>query len=187
VREVSRFSIQVPDKPGEAFQVLSALVSGGVNLLACTGVARGGRATLAIVPDDTRRFRTAVKNAGLAFQLKKTGFLIQGGDRAGALAEHLAKLAAGGLNITGVDALSAGKGRWAAILWVGNEDVSRAGRLLGADPAPKHEPAARKLPSRSGRAPRPSHDGHPRPSNRQLPTQTRKILSKHYRAKYGVR
>ena len=34
VRKVEYFSLQISDKPGEAFKVLSTLVSAGINLLA---------------------------------------------------------------------------------------------------------------------------------------------------------
>lgn len=132
VRKVDYFSLQVPDKPGETFKVLSTLVAGGVNLLACTGFPRGRRAQIDVVPDDTRKFNTAAKKAGLAFNPKKTGFLIQGDDRPGALAENLSRLAEGGVNITAVDALTAGEGRWGAILWVKAADVSKAAKLLKA-------------------------------------------------------
>lgn len=132
VRRVHYFSIEVSNKPGEVFRVLSALVSAGVNLLACTGIPRGRRAQIDVVPEDSRRFRAAVKKAGLAFNPKKTGFLIQGEDRPGALAQNLGRLAAAGINLTAVDGLSAGQGRWGAILWVKPEDVSKVARLLGA-------------------------------------------------------
>jgi hypothetical protein len=132
VRKVSYFSIRVPDKPGEAFRVLSTLVSAGINLLACSGSPHGRSAQIDVVPDDTSRFNAAVKKAGLAFTPRKTGFLIQGEDRPGALAENLNRLAEKGINVTTVDAVSAGKGRWGAILWVKADDVSKTGRLLGA-------------------------------------------------------
>lgn len=132
VRKVDYFSIRVPNKPGEAFKVLSALVSAGINLLACTGYPRGRRAQIDVVPDDTRKFNAAMVKAGLAFTPKKTGFLIQGEDRPGALAENLKKLAAAGVNVTLTDALAAGKGRWAAIVWVNPADLRKAGRLLAA-------------------------------------------------------
>jgi hypothetical protein len=132
VRKVDYFSTSVPDTPGQTFKVLATLVSAGINLLACTGFPRGRRAQLDVVPDDTRRFNAAVKKAGLAFNPKKTGFLIQGDDRPGALAGHLERLAKGGINVTAVDGLSAGRGRWGAILWVKPKDVARAGRLLRA-------------------------------------------------------
>jgi hypothetical protein len=132
VRKVDYFSLSVADKPGQTFKVLATLVSAGVNLLACTGFPRGRRAQIDVVPDDTRRFNVAVRKAKLPFNPKKSGFLIQGDDRPGALADHLKRLAEKGVNVTAVDGLSAGKGRWGAILWVKPRDVARAGRLLRA-------------------------------------------------------
>jgi len=132
VRKVHYFTTVVPDRPGQTFKVLAALVSGGVNLLACTGTARGRRAQIDVVPDDTRRFAAAARRAGLDFSEKKSGFLIQGDDRPGALADHLKVLADAGINIDAVDGLSAGSGRWGAIVWVGEGDLRRAGRRLRA-------------------------------------------------------
>ena len=134
VRKVEYFSIQVPDAPAKAFGVLSLLVSSGINLLGCSGVQRGKRAQIEVIPEDTRRFRNAVKKAGLKFTPEKSGFLIQGSDRRGALADHLSKLGAKGINVTGIDALSAGEGRWGAIIWVDEDAVRSAGRALGVKP-----------------------------------------------------
>jgi hypothetical protein len=132
VRKVHYFSTSVPDKPGQTFNVLAALVSGGVNLLACAGTTRGRSAQIDVVPDDTRRFATAAKKAGLAFSEKKSGFLIQGDDRPGALADNLKVLAEAGINVVAIDGLSAGSGRWGAIVWVSDKDVRRAGSVLRA-------------------------------------------------------
>jgi hypothetical protein len=132
VRRVHYYTTSVVDRPGEAFKVLASMVSGGVNLLACSGTTRGRRAQIDVVPDDTRRFAAAARRAGLAFSEKKSGFLIQGEDRPGALADHLAVLAQGGINVAAVDGLSAGSGRWGAIVWVADRDVRRAGSLLRA-------------------------------------------------------
>jgi len=132
VRRVHYYSTSVADRPGQTFKVLASLVSGGVNLLACTGVARGRRAQIDVVPDDTRRFAAAAKKAGLVFSEKRSGFLIQGSDRPGALADHLKVLADAGINIAAVDGLSAGSGRWGAIVWVADKDVRRTGALLRA-------------------------------------------------------
>jgi hypothetical protein len=41
-------------------------------------------------------------------------------------------LAEGGVNVTAVDAVAAGAGRYGAILWVKPEDVKKAARLLRA-------------------------------------------------------
>lgn len=132
VRKVEYFSIHVPNTPAKAFGVLSTLVSAGINLLACIGVPRGRRAQIDVVPADARSFKAAVKKAGLKFTPEKTGFLIQGRDRAGALADHLKKLGNHEINVTGIDSLSAGDGRWGAIIWVEEAAVRKAGRVLGA-------------------------------------------------------
>ena len=132
VRKVYHYTILVQNKPGQAFKVLAALVSAGINLLACTGTPRGRRAQIDVVPDDTRKFNAAVRKAGLKFASKKAGFLIQGEDRPGALADNLKLLADKGINVAAVDGLSAGKGRWGAIVWVDPKDVNRAARVLRA-------------------------------------------------------
>ena len=85
-----------------------------------------------MVPDDTRAFNAAAARAGLAFTAAKTGFLIQGDERPGALAQNLQRLANAGINVTGIDAMGAGEGRWGAIVWVNPEDVSRAASALAA-------------------------------------------------------
>jgi hypothetical protein len=132
VRKVEYFSVLVPNRPAEAFGVLSTLVSADINLLGCSGTERGRRAQIDVVPDDPRRFKRVVKKAGLQFKPKKSGFLIQGEDRPGALARHLRKLGDTGVNVTGIDSLSAGAGRWGAIIWVEESALRRAARALGA-------------------------------------------------------
>jgi hypothetical protein len=132
VRKVEHFSTTVSNRPGQAFKVLSTLVSAGVDLLACTGTPRGRRALIEVVPDNGTKLRAAARKAGLEFEARKTGYLIRGRDRPGALASHLAKLAARQVNVTGIDALTAGKGRWGAIIWVHPKDVAKATRVLRA-------------------------------------------------------
>ncbi|HYC48320.1 MAG TPA: hypothetical protein VED01_22835 [Burkholderiales bacterium] len=132
VRKVEYFSIQVPNKPAQAFSVLSTLVSAGINLLACSGVPRGRRAQIDVVPEDPRAFRRVVKKAGLQFSPEKSGFMIQGDDRPGALAQHLESLADERVNVIGIDALSAGEGRWGAIIWVEDAALKKAEKVLKA-------------------------------------------------------
>jgi hypothetical protein len=132
VRKVEHFSTLVPNRPGQAFKVLSTLVSAGVDLLACTGTQRGRRAQIEVVPDDGAKLRRAARKAGLEFEARRTGYLIRGRDRPGALASHLAKLAEKQVNVTGIDALTAGRGRWGAIIWVDPDDVAKATQALRA-------------------------------------------------------
>jgi hypothetical protein len=146
VRKVEYFSIEVPNAAGKAFGVLSTLVSSGVDLLACVGVPRGRRAKIDVVPADPAKFKRAVTKAGLAFASKKKGFLIQGADRTGALADHLEKLGEKDINVTGIDALSAGQGRWGAIIWVEEDSVGSAARVLEAATAAAVTSKPRKPP-----------------------------------------
>ena len=144
VRKVEYYSIEVPNAPAKAFGVLSTLVSSGVDLLACVGVPHGRRAKIDVVPADPSKFKRVVKKAGLGFTTEKIGFLIQGTDRTGALTDHLKKLGDGGVNVTGIDALSAGEGRWGAIIWVEDEAVSKASRMLQAKAKAKAKKKAKK-------------------------------------------
>lgn len=132
VRKVAHYALTVPNRPGAAFGVLAALVSAGVNLLACKGTPQGRRARIEVVPADTRKFNAAAKKAGLVFEAQETGFLIQGEDRPGALAGHLQRLAAIGIDVLAIDGVAAGAGRFGAIVWVRSGDARRAARALHA-------------------------------------------------------
>ncbi|HEX2830853.1 MAG TPA: hypothetical protein VHP37_31245 [Burkholderiales bacterium] len=143
VRKVEYFSIQVPNTAGKAFGVLSTLVSAKVDLLACVGVPHGKRAKIDVVPADPASFKRAVTRAGLAFTSEKSGFLIQGTERSGALTDHLKKLGDTDINVTGIDALSAGEGRWGAIIWVEDDAVNRAARVLKAQAKAKAKAKAK--------------------------------------------
>ena len=57
---------------------------------------------------------------------------MQGDDRVGAVHNHLKKLANQEINITATDAVSAGQGRYAMLLWVKPKDYARAAKALGA-------------------------------------------------------
>jgi predicted amino acid-binding ACT domain protein len=63
---------------------------------------------------------------------KNTAFLVQGQDRPGVIAGIVSKLADAGVNITALDAVAAGEGRYGAILWVKPAEVRKAAKALGA-------------------------------------------------------
>lgn len=133
VRRIDYYYASVPDKPGEAARVLSVLHQAGVNLLGFTGFPEGARkAQLDFLPEDPTAFAKAARQAGLKLSKKKTGFLIQGDDCPGAVAELMGKLAAAGINVTSIQAITAGAGRYSAVLWVKAPDVRKAAKALGA-------------------------------------------------------
>jgi hypothetical protein len=132
IKKVSYFAMDVADKPGEAARVLTTLSQAGVNLLAFSGFPRGRRSQLDFIPENVELFRKALSMARLKVKSKKTGFLVQGDDRPGAVAEVLQKLADATINVTAVDGVSAGGGRWGAILWVKPQSVNKAAKVLQA-------------------------------------------------------
>ena len=132
IRKVEYFYTVTPNKPGVGAKVLAALRDTGVNLLAFSGFPHGRGAQIDFVPDNPAKFKAAAKTAGLKLSAKKTGFLIQGDDKAGAVARIMGKLARVKVNVTAIDAVCAGKGRYGAILWVKSPDVSKAAKALGA-------------------------------------------------------
>jgi len=132
VRKVDYFYLVVPDKPGECTKILSALAAEGINLLAFSGFPSARKAQLDLVPEDSAAFKVAAKKLKLKLSPRKSGFLLQGEDRAGAANETLEKLAGAKINVTAMDAVSGGSGRYGAIFWVKPEAVSRAAKLLGA-------------------------------------------------------
>jgi len=132
VRKVAYFAMEVPNRPGEGTRVLGVLADAGVNLLAFSGFPSGRKAQLDIIPDDVVAFKNAVKAAKIKTRPQKFGFLVQGDDRKGAVADLLKTLADKNINVTAIDAVSAGAGRYAAILWVDPRSVNKAAKALGA-------------------------------------------------------
>lgn len=132
LRKVDYFYVQTPNAAGEAARIFSALRHAGVSLLAYSGFPSGRRSQQDFVPADSIRFTTAMKKLKLKLSRKKTGFLLEGDDKVGALTNVLSKLAKTKINVTALDAVAAGKGRFGAIFWVKPRDVARAAKLLGA-------------------------------------------------------
>ncbi|OGW42230.1 MAG: hypothetical protein A2132_07010 [Nitrospirae bacterium RBG_16_43_11] len=132
IRKVVYYKTEVPDKPGEGARILVALKAEGVNMLAFSGFPSGRRAQMDFMPEDEALFKKAAKKAGLKLSTKKTGFLVQGDDRVGAVSEIMTKVAAAKINITALDAIVAGGGRYGVIFWVKPDDVRKTAKLLDA-------------------------------------------------------
>ncbi len=132
VKRVQYFYAEVSDKPGEGARLLPLFKNAGVSLLAFSGFPKGRRAQIDFIPADPAAFRAAARKAKLTLVGPKTGFLIQGEDRVGALTDIMAKLAEAKINVTACDAVAAGAGQYGAILWVKPGDVQKAARVLGA-------------------------------------------------------
>ena len=133
MRTITYFSIVVPNKTGEGAKALEGLKAAGLNLTAFWGYPiKGRKACLEIAPDDPKALPKALKTLGYVAGAKKTAFQFDGEDRPGVLAEVMSKLAAAGIGVHAVQAICAGAGRYGALLQVGDEDVKKAKKILGA-------------------------------------------------------
>lgn len=132
IRKTAYFSMKTPNRSGQGARLLNGLAAHGVNLLAFTGFPNAGRAQVDFIPYDVTKFTRAARKLGLKVGKRKTVFLAQGTDKAGAVAGICSKLAKAGINMVAMDAVAAGRGRYGAIFWVKPRDVARASRVLRA-------------------------------------------------------
>jgi hypothetical protein len=132
VRSMDYYYVMVPDKPGEGARMLDELRGAGVNLVAYSGFPSGRGAQLDFVPADSAAFKAVARQKKWKVKGPKRAFVIEGDDRIGACAAVLDKLAAAKLNVTAMDAVAAGGGRYGAILWVKPRDVKKTATVLGA-------------------------------------------------------
>lgn len=129
-RRVDYWYVTVPDRPGEARKVLSPFKQENVNMLAQLAFPTGdGQSQLNLVPENGDAFRNAAAKAGLKLSDSKRAFLIQGDDRAGAVADTLAKLADANVNVTAYFAAGT-DGRYGLVVWVWPADYERAAQSL---------------------------------------------------------
>ena len=131
IRQIDYFYLLVPHRPGEAARVLRTLKDAGVNLLAFSGFPEGRRGQLDFIPADASAFKNVAKAAKWKVTGPKRGFLIQGDDRVGAIADLAGKLADAKINVTAIDAVSI-DGRYGALCWVAPRDLKKAAQVLGA-------------------------------------------------------
>lgn len=131
VRVVDYFYVMASNKPGEGARILNTLKEAGVNLLAFSGFPKGRQAQLDFFPADAAAFKQVARRAKWKVVGPKRGFLLQGDDRVGAIAELLERLGTAKINVTAVDAVAV-DGRYGAIFWVDPKDVKKTATLLGA-------------------------------------------------------
>ncbi|MDD3764004.1 MAG: hypothetical protein PHP86_12015 [Nevskiales bacterium] len=132
IRKVQFFVLHANDKPGEAAHLLKTLNKYKINLLAMSAFSSSRGSQIELIPENAEQLRELARKYGWKLSSKKTGFLAQGKDRAGALAKLAEKLGKAGINITAVDAIAAGLDRYGAVFWVRPKDVEHASEVLGA-------------------------------------------------------
>ena len=133
VRRVNYAYLMVPSRPGQGARITEELREAGVNLAAFTAFpTRGGKGQVDLIAEDLGPIRRIARRNGWRLSDARKGFLIQGDDRVGAVHNHLKRLAERKINVTAVDAVTAGKGRYGMLLWVRPKDYARAVAALKA-------------------------------------------------------
>ena len=133
VRKVKYCYVMVPNRAGSGAKLLAAFKEAGVNLTGLVAFpGKKGKAQVDLVAQDMGAVRRVAGKSGLRLSKIKKGFLVQGTDQVGACHRQLQKLADRKISITAAQALSAGKGRYAMILWVKAKDYNRAAKALRA-------------------------------------------------------
>jgi hypothetical protein len=95
------FVIQLDNRPGELAHVTRALANRGINLLHIAGSSAGRHMCAMLATDDDRATREVLRSMGIPFVEGDT-LHVEVEDRPGAVAGLSERLAAAGVNITGV-------------------------------------------------------------------------------------
>ena len=139
VFRVEYFALTAEDRPGTGAELGRRLKDEGVNLLAMSAFPlTAGRTQVDIVPEHPEQFVRAAKKLNLAVGEPKIAFLIQGADRPGAVSEVMNRLGAANVNIRATLGVASGGNRYGGILWVNQQDVELASRVLGATTMATH-------------------------------------------------
>ncbi|MGF1467548.1 MAG: hypothetical protein ACFCGT_15595 [Sandaracinaceae bacterium] len=127
IRKIDYYYAMVPDRPGEAYALLTQLHDLGINLTAFTAVPMGpNRTQLAMFPDDSLELESAARRASLGLDGPHPALLVQGPDQPGALAEIHRKLSDAQVNVYASTGVSSGGGHYGYVIYFRPDDVDRA-------------------------------------------------------------
>jgi hypothetical protein len=131
ISQVDYFYTTVPDRPGEAYKLLSVLSELGINLLAFAAVPVGPtRTQLTLFPDDSLRMEAEARKAGLELDGPHPALLVRGDDELGALAQIHDRLNSAGVNVFASTGVADGGGSFGYVIYVRPEEFERAAACL---------------------------------------------------------
>jgi len=110
------FSITVQNQPGAVAAIAKALGTARVNILALLGTAQGATGTVHLVVEDAKRAKKVLDEAKLTYQ-ETSAEQHELANKPGALAQHLEKLTAKGVNISSIQATAVKGGKKAVVVY----------------------------------------------------------------------
>ena len=131
IRRVAYFYTTAPDRPGEAYRLLSDLASLNVDLLAFTAVPIGpSRTQLALFPSDETLLTRAAEKSGLDLDGPHWALLVQGDDEIGALARIHERLYQAEVNVYAASGVTDGRGGFGYVIYVRPDQFDQAAAAL---------------------------------------------------------
>jgi hypothetical protein len=132
LRRVDSYSMEVPNRPGEAYRILQALDEAGVNLIFFTAYpVAEGKALVDLVVDDPLQFHRALEARHLPPVRRTPAFMISGPERLGGAAEILRRLADARINVHAASGTAQGDA-YGMVLWIPPAEFDAAAKALGA-------------------------------------------------------
>jgi hypothetical protein len=114
--KTKQFTITIENRPGTVAEIARALGNAKVNILALLGTAQGTTGTVELVVEDARRARKALDEGRLTYK-ETTAEEYELPNKPGALAQHLDKLAAKGVNLNSICATASKGGKKAVVIY----------------------------------------------------------------------
>jgi hypothetical protein len=124
---MNAFIVEAANRPGELAKVTEILAARGVNLLV-SSLGSGDRGLIGFIADNEETSRSALKDAGIAYQ--ETPIIhVRAEDRPGETAAVTRKLAEGGVNVEFLVPVDTNKANF--ICAFGVDNVEAAEKVLG--------------------------------------------------------
>ncbi len=114
--KTKQFTIAVQNRPGAVAEVARTLGNAKVNILALLATAQGTSGTVQLIVEDVRRAKKALDDAKLTYQ-ETEAEEYELPNKPGALAQHLDKLAAKGVNLNSIYATASKGGKKAVVVY----------------------------------------------------------------------
>jgi hypothetical protein len=133
VRLVDYYYLRIRDEPGKAYDLLAALATEEINMLAFSAVPYGDHEVeLTIFPDQRDAFVRLADKSGLTLTGPQHACMIQGDDHLGALAEIQRELLKAGVSIYASTGVTDGAGHYGYVIYFKESDHLAASRAIQA-------------------------------------------------------